>query len=91
MRTELMLFPEDESQLQAAAAQAPFSLDGPHPALLVQGDDEPGAAAALHERLWRAGVNVYASSGVSNGRGSFGYVIFVRPGEFDTAAAALGV
>jgi predicted amino acid-binding ACT domain protein len=91
MRTELTLFPEDEALLKDVATKARLSLDGPHPALLVQGDDELGAAAAVHERLWKAGVNVYASSGVSDGRGSFGYVIFVRPAEFEQAAAALGV
>ena len=36
-----------------------------------------------------AGVNVYASNGVSDGKGSYGYVIYVRPEEYDEAAAAV--
>jgi predicted amino acid-binding ACT domain protein len=88
-RTQLTLFPEDTSTLQSAAAKAQLPLDGPHRALLVQGDDELGALAGLHERLAQAGVQVYASSGVTDGRGSYGYVRYVRPEEFARAAAAM--
>lgn len=89
--TQLGLFPEDSARLANEARQAGFALDGPHSALLIQGDDELGALAEVHEKLYAAGVNVYASSGVADGRGSFGYVIHVRPEEYGRAAAALGL
>ncbi len=66
-------------------------IDGPHPALLVQGDDELGALAELHMKLMKANVNVYAATGVADGGGSFGYVIYVRPEQYSLAVAALGV
>ena len=66
-------------------------LDGPHPALLAQGDDELGALAGLHAKLFEAKVNVFASTGVTDGRGSYGYVLYVRPHEYDNAARALGL
>jgi hypothetical protein len=91
MRTQLTLFPEAPSKLVAAADKAGLSLDGPHPALLVQGDDELGALARIHEQLADAGVNVYASSGVTDGRGSFGYVLYVRPDKYNQAVAAMDV
>lgn len=91
MRTQLTLFPEDNLKMKNAASKAGLELDGPHPALLVQGDDELGALADIHMRLYEANVNVYASSGVSDGAGSFGYVIYVRPDEYEVAAKALGV
>jgi hypothetical protein len=91
LRAQLTLFPEEPARLAAAARQAGLALDGPHPALLVQGDDELGALARLHEKIYAAGVNVYASSGVADGRGRFGYVIYVRPEEYERAASALGV
>lgn len=91
MRTQLTLFPEDNLRMKNAASKAGLELDGPHPALLVQGDDELGALADIHMRLYEANVNVYASSGVSDGAGSFGYVIYVRPDEYEVAAKALGV
>ncbi len=91
MHTQLTLFPEDTPRLVNAARQAGLQLDGPHPALLVQGDDELGALAGIHEHLYEASVNVYASSGVADGSGSYGYVIYVRPEQYERAAAALGV
>jgi hypothetical protein len=63
-------------------------LDGPHHALLVQGDDELGALASVHERLFDVGVDIYASSGVTDGRGAFGYVIYVREDQFERATKA---
>jgi hypothetical protein len=90
-RAQLAMFPENDGKLTAAARQAGLALDGPHAALLVQGDDELGALAGVHERLFQAGIDVYASSGVTDGRGSFGYVVYVREDQFERAASALGV
>ena len=59
--------------------------------LLVQGDDELGALAKIHEQLQDANVRVYASSGVTGGGGHYGYVIYIRPDEYEIAAAALGI
>lgn len=91
MRTQLTLFPEEPPAFASAAQKIKLPLDGPHRALLVQGDDELGALAAIHGRLYDAGVNVYASSGVADGRGSYGYVVYVRPEEYEQAARALEV
>ena len=88
-RTQLTLFPEDADKLRHVAGQANLPLDGPHPAILVQGDDELGALASIHARLGESGVAVYASSGVANGQGHYGYVLYVRPEEIDRAVAAL--
>ena len=46
---------------------------------------------SVHEQLFHAGVDVYASSGVTDGRGAFGYVLYVRPGEYQRAVHALGI
>ena len=89
--TQLTLFPEDPGKMVAAAQRAGMALDGPHPAFLVQGDDELGALAEIHQLLYRADVNIYASSGVTDGRGTFGYLIYVRPEDYGRAAEALGV
>ena len=91
MRTQLTLFPDEDLTLVDAAEKYGLVLDGPHPALLVQGDDELGALAGVHRKLMEAGVEVYASNGVADGRGSYGYVVYVRPEEFEKAASTLGV
>ena len=89
--TQLTIFPEDTLMMAAAAEKAGLALDGPHPAFLVQGDDKLGTLARIHEKLYEEGVNVYASSGVTDGRGSYGYLLYVRPDEYKRAARALGV
>lgn len=86
---QFALFPRDPGKLKAEAAAAGLALDGPHHALLVQGDDELGALASVHERLFKAGVDIYASTGVSDGRGSFGYLVYVREDQFERATEAL--
>lgn len=91
MHTQLTIFPEDTGKLVSEAQKAGLALDGPHPALFVQGDDKLGAFAEVHMQLYEANVNVYASSGVADGGRSFGYIIYVRPEDYSKAAAALGL
>ena len=86
---QLTLFPEDDAKMQAAAEKAGLVLEGPHPALLAQGDDELGALAGVHDKLVAAKVNVYASNGVTDGKGCYGYVLYVRPHDYESAARAL--
>ena len=88
---QFALFPEDSNKLTAEANAAQLPLDGPYHAFLVQGDDELGALANVHEQLFRSGVDVYASAGVTDGRGAFGYVVYVREDQFEHAAQALGL
>ena len=90
-RTQLTLFPEDADALLRVLNKEGLNFEGPHSALLVRGDDELGALADIHVRLYDAQVNVFSSSGVTDGRGGFGYVLHVRPEKFERAAAALGL
>jgi predicted amino acid-binding ACT domain protein len=64
-------------------------IHGPVPALLIQGDDELGVLTEVHKKLYDFGVNVVASTAVTDGKGGFGYVIYVRTEQFDTAVTAL--
>ena len=73
------------------AKKSGIILDGPYTALLVQGDDQLGSLVAIHSKLYEADINVSASSGVADGIGGYGYVIYVRPEEFDKAAKILGI
>lgn len=88
---QFALFPEESARLVAEARSAGLVLDGPHHALLVQGDDELGAFASVHQRLLEAGIDIYASAGVIDGRGSFGYVMYVREDQFERAVGALNL
>ena len=90
-RTQLTLFPEDRAKMEDETRRAGITIDGPHPALLVQGDDDIGVLAKVHRQLADSGVSVYASSGVADGKGSYGYLVHVRPQDIDRAVAALDV
>ncbi len=89
--TQLTIFPDETQQMATAGKHAGLTLDGPHPALLVQGDDKMGALVAVHEQLFEANVDVFASTGVADGYGRYGYVLYVRPQEYERAVAALGI
>ena len=88
---ELVLFPEETSRLARAAEKLGLMLRGPHRAFLIQGDDELGALVDMHRKLADAKVNVLSSSGVTDGRGGYGYLVYVRGEDFDAAARTLGV
>lgn len=90
-KTQVTIFPDDDGKFQQATFNIGLTFDGPHQAFLVQGDDELGTLSAIHEKIFKANVNIFASSGVSDGKGMFGYVIYVRPESFERAAKALGV
>jgi len=88
---QLTIFPQDEAQLRHEAGRIGLHLEGPHNALLVQGDDELGALAEIHRKIYEADLNVFSASGVTDGQGSFGYIVYIKSDDFDKAAAALGL
>ncbi len=88
---QFMIVPEDPGKLAAEAARNRLRLEGPHPALLVRGDDRLAALASVHRRLFAAHADVYASAGVSDERGTFGYMIYVREDQFASAVETLGL
>lgn len=90
-RSQLDFFPESTEKLQKAATDAGLTLVGPRKAFLIQGEDRIGALVEHHLRLSNAGINVHAANGVTDGSGRFGYVLWVKPEDFEEAARALGV
>ena len=90
-RTQLTIFPDDVAKTVSEARKAQLPLDGPYAALMVQGKDALGALAAIHAKLYEAKVDVYASSGLADGRGGYGYMIYVKGQDYDASLRALGV
>jgi hypothetical protein len=91
MATQVTLFPEDSHRLLREAANAKLVLTGPQRALMVQGEDVLGALVGIHAKLATVKVNVFASTGVSDGKGHYCYILHVRPEEYKRAAEALEV
>lgn len=87
---QFTLFPENVESLLRAAEHGGMILDGPHEALLIQGEDKMGALAEVHSKLYAAGADVYACTCVTDGKGAYGYLVYLRAGGVETALSALG-
>ena len=90
-QTQLTLFPEHVEGLASMAEKTGLVITGPQRALIVQGDDRLGALVDLHRKLADAGINIFASNGVNDGGGSYGYVIHLRQQDIDHAVQVLSV
>ena len=88
---QLMIFPWNTSWLARVARRNKLWLDGPHRAFIVHGDDELGALVEIHQKLSDAHINVVTSSGVTDGRGGYGYILHVRHEDYEEVARLLGV
>jgi len=87
---ELTIFPERSDQFTELAEKLGWVVSGPQHALLVQGDDQLGALADIQRMLMEADVRIYASTGVTDGSGRYGYVIYFKEDDYQRAARALG-
>jgi len=88
---QMTIFPEDSRKLLSVAKKSGMALIGPHSAFLVHGEDELGALVEVHRLLYQVKINVYSSNGVTDGKGSYCYIIYVRPEDYERAAESLGV
>lgn len=89
-QTQLVIFPESADRMARAAEESDLALAGSQRAFLIQGDDRLGALVEVHQKLCDAEINVVSSYGVSDGKGGYGCVLYVRPEDFDQAALVLG-
>jgi hypothetical protein len=89
-RTQFTLFPVDGSQMTAGAIRAGLQLDGPYPAVIITGDEKPGALAEIYRKLSQAGIQVEESSGIAHINGGYGVVLYLKQEDCDEAVAALG-
>jgi len=87
--TQLMLFPADTTLFTKAGAMVGLHASGPQHAFLITGDNRLGGIAEIHRKLAEANINVFSSSGVTDEKGGFGYVIHLRPEDYERAAQVL--
>jgi hypothetical protein len=87
---ELTIFPDRSDTFMELAKKLGWAVAGPQHAFLVQGDDQLGTLAHIQRMLMEADVEIYASSGVTDGSGHFGYVIYFKEADHARAARALG-
>ena len=90
-KTQIKIFPEDTHKTINEANNVGLVIDGPHPAFLVKGDDELGALVDIHKKLYDTNVNIYASNGITDGKGTYCYILHVRPDDHKKAAEVLEI
>jgi len=82
--------PEDAAAFKAAAKKAKWKVKGPKKALMVMGDDRPGAVAGVMKTLAAARINVTALQAVCAGAGRFGVILWTSPTAIARAGRLLG-
>ncbi len=88
-KAQLTVVPEEPDDLVAAAKVTGLHLAGRKECFFVQGDDHVGAAHDVLKRLAEAGINCVATNGCASAGGTFGMVIFVKPGDVLAAGRVL--
>ena len=89
MCTQFTLFPDDSLKMADGAKKAGLKLEGPHSALLIQGDDESGALADIYEKLSQTNIHVHESSGIADINGGYGVILYLQQEDCEKAVSAL--
>lgn len=89
-QVQLDFFSDHPDKLKDALEEEGLDVTGPRKAFLIQGEDTVGALVEHHVHLAAAGISIHAANGVADGRGHFGYVLWVAPQDFERAAEILG-
>ena len=88
--TQFTLFAKDGSKMTAGAKTAGIQLDGPYSAVIITGEEKPGALAEIYRKLSQAGIQVEESSGIAHVNGGYGVVLYLKQEDCDKAMAIFG-
>jgi hypothetical protein len=90
-KAQLDFMAQDSAAFKKAARTAGLTLGAKKTGFLVQGEDHPGAAAAIARKLSEASINMTSMQTVCAGAGRFGGLFWVKPADVRKAAKVLGV
>jgi len=90
-KTQMDFVPANAAAFQKAMRKAGFRLTGKKTVFVIQGSDRVGAVHGVMEKLGRAGINVTAIDAVTDGKGHYGAMLWVRPADVRKTARALGI
>lgn len=89
-KAQLDFVPENAAAFKAAAERLKLKPRAPKTVFVIQGDDRPGAIAAVVKRLADAKINITAIDAASAGNGRYSAMPWVKPKDVDQAAKTLG-
>jgi len=87
--SQLDLVPADSVKLRRAAKKMGVALSKRKTGFLVQGDDRVGALTRIATALAVAKINITAIDAVTDGKGRFGAIFWVKPAAVAKAARLL--
>ena len=90
-KAQLDFMAADGAGLKKAARAAGLTLGAKKTGFMMQGEDHPGAAAAIARKLAEAGINLTSMQIVCAGAGRFGGLFWVKPADVRKAGKVLGV
>ncbi len=88
-RTQFTLFAKDSSKMTEGAKKSGLKLEGPYSALLIKGDEKPGALAEIYKKLSQAGIQVREASGIADINAGYGVILYLDQDDCGKAVAAL--
>ena len=71
------------------AKKAGLILDGPYSAIIITGDEKPGALSEIYKKLSQASIHVDESSGIAHINEGYGVVLYLKKEECEKAMEAL--
>ncbi|MGH7700469.1 MAG: ACT domain-containing protein [Gemmatimonadales bacterium] len=89
-KSQLDFVAADPARLDDPARKAGVTLSAKKTVFLIDGQDRAGALAEVLGKLASARINVTAVDAVCSGGGRFGALLWVKPGDVEKAAQALG-
>lgn len=88
-KAQMDFVPENTAAFKKAMKKAGFPVSGTKTVFLIQGGDRVGAIHEVMEKLGNAGINVIAIDAVTDGKGHFGAILWVKPGDVRKTAKVL--
>ena len=89
-RAQVDFIPVDTGKFLRAARKLGLKVGKRKTVFIAQGDDKPGAIAAICGKLAQAGINMVAMDAVAAGKGRYGAIFWVKPGDVGRASRVLG-
>ena len=83
------LVPKDGRKFLRVARKAKIRLSQKKKAFVAEGSDRAGGLVSILEKISAEGINVTAVTGLAAGKGRYGAILWVKPGDYRKAAKAL--
>ena len=89
-KTQMDFIPRNAAAFRKAMKQAGLPVSGKKTVFLIQGGDRVGAIHRVMDALGKAGINATAIDAVTDGKGHYGALLWVKAGDVRKAGKVLG-